>query len=210
MSLIEKRNRSVRISVVETRDGVSERGTRFVRDGVVDERFISVESVREESMSDTPFVRGGDEGRATWFLGTLVVDRVTAEDSGGAFSVTEHLLAPNYETPYHRHHGEEEMFYLLEGELTLYTEDGMFTATAGETVILPRERPHGYRVTSDVPARKLVFVAPAGFEQFFHEAGVSAATRDLPEPTEPDVERLGALAPDYDLELLGPLPEPAE
>lgn len=157
-------------------------------------------------MTPTPFVQNEDEGKASWFLGTLVTNRVTGEETDGAYSLTEHLLPPNYETPYHIHHGEEERFYIIDGELTLHTEEGTLTATPGQTVVIPREQPHGYRITSDEPARKLVLLSPAGFEEFFHEAGEPAKAREIPEPTEPDIQKLETLAPKYDLELLGPLP----
>lgn len=158
-------------------------------------------------MVDTQLLKRADEGSASWFLGTLVTERVTPEETDGAYSLTEHLLPPTYETPYHLHRSEEEVFYVLEGELTLYTENGTFTANPGETVVLPREQPHGYRVTSDEPVRKLVLLSPAGFEGFFREAGETARTRELPEAGEPDFEKLEALAPKYDLEILGPLPK---
>lgn len=161
-------------------------------------------------MGDEPFILDADEGKATWFLGTLVVDRVTAEDTDGAYSITEHRLSPDYETPFHRHRREGEAFYILEGEFTIYTEDGTLVATPGQTGFLPANHAHGYRITSDEPARKLVIIWPGGFEQFFHEAGESATERTIPEPTEPDIEKLEALAPKYDLELLGPLPEAAD
>ena len=156
-------------------------------------------------MTPIPYVQKEDEGIASWFIGTLVTNRITGDETDGAYSLTEHLLPPTYETPYHVHHSEEERFYILEGELTLHTEGGMLIATPGQTVVIPREQPHGYRITSDEPARKLVLLSPAGFEEFFHEAGEPAKERELPEPTEPDIPKLEALAPKYDLEILGPL-----
>lgn len=62
-------------------------------------------------------------------------------------------------------------------------------------------------MTSDGPAKRLVFLVPAGYEAFFHEVGRPAETRTLPESSESDQERLAAIASDYDVEILGPLPE---
>lgn len=159
------------------------------------------------TMGRDPFLVADADGRASWFLGTLVMDRVTAEDTDGAYSITEHHLPPGYETPYHRHDAEGEAFYVLDGELVVHTEGETLVATPGETVVTPSGHPHGYRVTSESPVRKLVFVWPAGFEEFFHEAGEPAATRAIPEPTEPDLDELEALAQEYELALLGPLPQ---
>ncbi len=151
-------------------------------------------------------VRSRDDGRATWVLNSLVMDRVTAEETDGAFSITEHHAHPSYQTPYHRHRGEDEIIYVIAGEFTAVTEDGARTASSGETVVFPRGQPHALRVSSDEPAKALVVCTPAGFEGFFHDAGEPANARTVPEPAEPDIETVEALAPSYDLELLGPPP----
>lgn len=159
-------------------------------------------------MVSEPIVRDTDDGTASWFLNSLVTTRVTGDDTDGAFAVLEHLLPPEYETPYHVHQNEDEISYLLEGEITLHTERGTLTASSGQTLLAPREQPHGFRVTSADPARRLVFLTPAGYEAFFHEVGSPAETRTLPEPSEPDQERLASIAAEYDIEILGPLPDP--
>lgn len=158
-------------------------------------------------MVTEPTVRDRDDGAASWFLNSLVTTRIPGDETDGAFAVLEHVLPPTYETPYHIHHNEAEMSYLLDGEITLYTEQGTLTATPGETLLAPREQPHGFRVTSDDPARRLVFITPAGCEAFFHDVGSPAETRTLPDPAEPDQERLTTIASDYDIDILGPLPE---
>ena len=158
-------------------------------------------------MVTEPTVRTADDVTASWFLGSLVTTRIASEDTDGAVSVLEHLLPPTYETPYHVHHNEDELSYLLEGGITLCTEQGTVTATAGETLIAPRGQPHGFQVTGDSPAKRLVFLVPAGYEAFFHEVGRPAETRRLPDSAEQDREQLSAIASDYDVEILGPLPE---
>lgn len=158
-------------------------------------------------MVPEPTLREPDDGAASWFLNSLVTTLLTGDDTDGAFAVVDHLLPPTYETPYHIHHEEDEISYLLEGEITLFTDQGTMTATADETLIAPRDHPHGFRVTSDAPARRLVFITPAGYEAFFHDVGSPAETRTLPDPSTPDHERLAAIASAYNIELLGPLPD---
>lgn len=79
-------------------------------------------------MVTEPTARTADDVTASWFLGSLVTTRITSEDTDGAVSVLEHLLPPTYETPYHIHHNEDELSYILEGEITLGTERGTVTA----------------------------------------------------------------------------------
>jgi mannose-6-phosphate isomerase-like protein (cupin superfamily) len=58
------------------------------------------------------------------------------------------------------HAGEDEMFYLLSGELVGYCGDENWTATAGRFVFVPRDQVHGYTVTGDAPAWALVITGP--------------------------------------------------
>jgi quercetin dioxygenase-like cupin family protein len=60
----------------------------------------------------------------------------------------------------HVHAGADEMFYLLGGELTGFCEEDRWTATAGSFVFVPRDRPHGFTVTSAGPAKALVITGP--------------------------------------------------
>jgi quercetin dioxygenase-like cupin family protein len=63
--------------------------------------------------------------------------------------------------PAHLHDGEDEMFYLLTGELTGYCDQDSWTARAGSFVFVPRDRPHGFTVTSTGPASALVITGPS-------------------------------------------------
>jgi quercetin dioxygenase-like cupin family protein len=60
----------------------------------------------------------------------------------------------------HVHAGEDEMFYLLAGEIAGFCEEDRWTATAGSFVFVSRDRPHGFIVTSAEPAKALVITGP--------------------------------------------------
>jgi hypothetical protein len=67
----------------------------------------------------------------------------------------------------------------------------------------PKNIPHGLKVAGTTPAQMLLLVTPGGFEQF---------ARDLSEPagkppSPPDVAKLVAIAANYGVDILGPLPE---
>ncbi|MFD1515589.1 cupin domain-containing protein [Halomarina rubra] len=157
----------------------------------------------------TPSKIGAEEGAALWSVGALVTVKLGPEETGGAFSLVEHLADPGFETPYHVHHGEDELFYVLTGEIECrYGDDGEHVVRAGpdETVYLPRDLPHGFRVVSDEPCRMLIQVTPSGLEAFFTDVGMPAERLETPPPAEPDVAMLTERAAGYDLEILGPLP----
>ncbi|WP_165396956.1 cupin domain-containing protein [Natrinema hispanicum] len=157
-----------------------------------------------------PTVMGATDGKAVWSVGVLMVFKTDAERTDGAFTLLEHTAPAGYETPYHVHHGEDELFYILDGEIDCYYGDDGETvsrASPGETVFLPRDVPHGFRVVSDDACRMLVQVTPAGLEELFIEVGEPAKRLETPPQAELDTAALAEAAAAYQLDILGPLPD---
>jgi mannose-6-phosphate isomerase-like protein (cupin superfamily) len=65
----------------------------------------------------------------------------------------------------HVHDGEDDAFYILEGELTFTFGDEEAAAPPGTFVLVPPDVPHGFRNDGDVPVRMLNLHAPAGFDR---------------------------------------------
>ena len=63
------------------------------------------------------------------------------------------------------------MFYLIAGELTGFCEQDRWTAMAGSFVFVPRDREHGFTVTSALPARALVITGPPRLDRQIVERG---------------------------------------
>src|SRR5688572_21942657 len=59
-----------------------------------------------------------DEGEARWWFGSLAVIKATAADTGGQMTIIEITEPPEMEGPLHVHHGEDEGFWILEGDAT--------------------------------------------------------------------------------------------
>jgi quercetin dioxygenase-like cupin family protein len=154
-----------------------------------------------EESSPKLYTLAQDEGQVLWFLGAPILVKATGEQTGGTFGLVEHLLPPGDEAPYHIHHREDEIFYVLEGELTFFSGEQQFTCGPGSYTFLPRDIPHGFRVSNDGPARLLILTVPAGFEQFVIEL-----SEPTPPTEPPDMDRFVALAPKYGIEVLGNLP----
>jgi quercetin dioxygenase-like cupin family protein len=158
----------------------------------------------------TPTVTSESDCPAHWFVGTLTRVKVSGDQTDGEYSIVDHLAPSGWESPFHVHHGEDELFHVMDGEIEVcYGTDGTGRLNAGpqDTVMLPRDVPHGFRVVSDEPCRILVHVTPAGFEEFIAAAGQPAERLVIPDPAEPDVEALTATAAAYDIDILGPLPQ---
>ena len=112
--------------------------------------------------------------------------------------------------PLQVHHEDDEVFTVLDGELTVFLPGREVTLLAGQTFRAPVGIRHSYRVESPT-ARVLVFSAPARFDAFVRAVSEPAAAEELPPPGRPvDPERLAAAAAEQGIELLGPpgaLPE---
>lgn len=142
-----------------------------------------------------------DEGQAVWAFGAQTFIKATGAQTGGAIGLIEQVAPVGVGSPYHVHHGEDEIFFVLEGELTFVSGDQQFTGTAGSYTFLPRDIPHGFKVTGEHPARFFVLTTPAGFEDF-----ILGMSDPAPSTEPPDMNKLMRLAAKHHIEILGPLP----
>ena len=119
----------------------------------------------------------------------------SGDETGGAFGLVEMSEVPaGSMPPLHVHHGHDEGFYVLEGEVTLFAGGSEVTVRAGDFFLAPRGVPHTYRV-GETDSRWLAMSSPAGFERFV----TAVAALDEPAP-----DRVGAVAAEHGIEILGP------
>jgi quercetin dioxygenase-like cupin family protein len=139
-----------------------------------------------------------------WFIDNLARVLVDGEASGGTAAVVELEGRRGDMPPLHIHRREDEIFYVLEGKLSLHLPGGSVELGPGQAAFAPRDVAHVYRVESET-ARWLGITAPAGFDGFVREAGDPAPEEVLPpEGRTHDPARLGEIAGRYGIELLGP------
>jgi quercetin dioxygenase-like cupin family protein len=142
-------------------------------------------------------VIGAADGRYVHFraLGTRYV--VGAEQTGGAFALVEHDLAPHsLGAPMHTHEREEEISHVLVGRLGVQIGGDVLEAGPGDTVVKPRGVAHAFWNPGDEPVRFLELITPAGFESYF--ADVEPI---LNAEGEPDGAALGAVMGRYGLSM---------
>jgi ketosteroid isomerase-like protein/quercetin dioxygenase-like cupin family protein len=138
------------------------------------------------------------------FFGSPTVVHATGDTTDGRFCLAEHVtMPPGLTSPYHRHHNEDEAFYVLDGHVRFVADGEWLDGLPGTWVYGPRGIPHGFKVVGTRPARMLLMCAPAGFEKFMLEL---CAPLDA-EPAPPDMATLAAAAARFALDILGPLPE---
>lgn len=152
-------------------------------------------------------------GESYWFFGQLVTIKAAADTTNGHAGITECLGPRGTGSPLHVHRNEDEWFFVVEGELTIWIGGETVVLPAGSFAYGPRDIPHTFMVTSDV-ARFLLVVNPGGFESFIRAVGQPAPSLTIPpaDDSEPDAEQMAALvalAAKHGVELLGPLGIPA-
>ena len=144
------------------------------------------------------------QGEALWFFGGLATVKASSEQTGGTYAITEQVFPKGMATPLHVQ-PDDETFYVLEGDLTFYLEDGQpLSASAGSFVHLPAGTAHAYQVDSETA--RLLNITTAQHEAFFRAAGEPAQARSLPPQAPPDMDRVTAAADEHGVEILGPPP----
>ncbi|MCP3804856.1 cupin domain-containing protein [Allokutzneria sp. A3M-2-11 16] len=154
------------------------------------------------------------EQTAVWLLGGLAQIRVPGAATGNTFTVVQHTGKRGYNTPEHVHHYEDELFLVLDGTLRMVCDGREFTAAAGATVVIPRNTPHAFVITSPTAAFLTIHVTPEPgnrpqFDLFLAAELPRAAELSLPpESVEYDLDRLVSLGEEYAFTRVGPAPTP--
>lgn len=131
-------------------------------------------------------------------FGDILMNRIvrTGHTPGGV-AVQEWTVEAGYlGAPPHRHTNEDEVFYVLEGEMTVMQDDDVTTIGVGSYVVLPRGHLHGFWNSGDVPAKMLVILSPGAVEPYFDEASHYAPTDGSPH----DLAGVMRVSADYGME----------
>jgi hypothetical protein len=112
-------------------------------------------------------------------------------------SITYGEADPFNGPPAHVHDREDEIFIVLEGEVTFEVAGERFSCGPMGTAFLPRGTPHSFMTGPD-GARCLTVVTPGGFEGFFAE--IARSQFRLPQ----DVASVAEIAARYGSRFTGP------
>jgi len=142
---------------------------------------------------------------SVWYNGSLLTFLATGEETDGQFALIEAVARRGNVPPPHIHHREDEIFYVLEGEIVISVGDRTIKGTSGTMVFLPRDVRHSFTIESD-QSRMLILLTPAGLEAWFKEFSVPALAMTLPPADEPEyreLQRMLQAAPRYGIEFVG-------
>jgi quercetin dioxygenase-like cupin family protein len=129
---------------------------------------------------------------------TSVTLKATREHTGGQFFLSEVILAPGGPAPPpHVHDVLHDMFYVLEGTLTLRMGDETRELGAGGFACMAPGTVHTFSNPGDAPVRFLNLNVPGGFEEYMRELGAALAGGTPPTP-----EEIGRIASRYDVRVV--------
>jgi quercetin dioxygenase-like cupin family protein len=140
-----------------------------------------------------------------WMTGRITV-KAGPDETGNAFSQFEVNDPRGSAPPLHVHHNDDEAFYVLDGEVTVFVGGERIDLGAGDYCFAPRGIRHTWIVRSK-RARMLVTISPSGTEQLFVSLGVPVTGSEPPtQPVMPPMPEVARLFGAQGVEILGPPP----
>ena len=95
--------------------------------------------------------------------------KVITSDAKGDLFVIEQANQRRGGPPLHVHHGEDELFYVLDGEYAVQVGETRYALKTGDCILGPRGVPHAWAFVGSTSGRLLLSFAPAGkMEAFFN------------------------------------------
>ncbi|MFC4051583.1 cupin domain-containing protein [Actinomadura syzygii] len=153
-------------------------------------------------MSIPYLAQAGEQQKLEWLDGGTFAVLLDAAATDGQVTVGRFDVSKGEAPPFHMHTREDEIFLLIEGSALLWVGDEEMELSEGGIGYLPRNIPHGYRITSD-HADLLMIATPGGIEGMFRQAG---RDRSAPRPDGFEIapEVLAAAADAYGQVVVGP------
>jgi mannose-6-phosphate isomerase-like protein (cupin superfamily) len=127
--------------------------------------------------------------------------KVLTAETAGAMFVMEQGNAKKGGPARHLHHGQDELFYVIEGEYIVEIGSERFHLKTGDCVLGPREVPHAWAFVGETPGKLLLSYSPAGkMEQFFDDREKLGIKKGAYSSTPEQQEAMRS----YGMEWLGP------
>jgi quercetin dioxygenase-like cupin family protein len=154
----------------------------------------------------TPAIGSTGEQRSYRFLDTLTYVRVSGDETDGRVAVVEMQLREGHAPPMHVHQSADETIHVLDGQVAVHTAEETRVLEPDSSVVLPKGEQHS--LVARERSTVLASATPAGFDAFVEAVGQPAETETVPTepPSEEAIGRVNELAPEHDIEIVGPPP----
>ena len=130
---------------------------------------------------------------------------LTGERTNGANWMGRFREDPGFMTHLHYHPKTDEQVYILEGVLSVYTDEKWHELGPGTVGVLPRGKPHAQGNRSDKPVHFIGSGAPAGFDKLF--PAVDELMKRMKPGTPEFIAEFQRISAGCDIVSLGPAPK---
>lgn len=137
----------------------------------------------QNSTMNRPYIVKPD-ATPRYILGTATIMCAAGANSYGDADMWLGSFQPGQGIPMHLHTREDENIYVIEGELTVQTDEGELKVKAGEFVHLPNNSPHALWNRSESETKVFTIAAPSGMHQVFADLAALPPTAEFPEIAE--------------------------
>jgi len=122
-----------------------------------------------------------------------VTIKATTEDTAGSLYLGETSIVPGFPgPPLHVHDRLHDMFYVLEGTLTMQVGDESHELGPGSFACIPPGVAHTFSNRGEATVRFLNFNTPGGWESYMRDLGAAGT---------PTPEEIGRIASRYDFRI---------
>jgi mannose-6-phosphate isomerase-like protein (cupin superfamily) len=117
----------------------------------------------------TPVLLAPGEGRA-YDMGRInAVFKADGDETAARYSISEWWLEPNTQGPGAHSHPEDDIFYVIEGTMSILIGETWNHATRGSFVLVPGGTTHDFENRTDTRAGVLNLSIPGAFEPHMPE-----------------------------------------
>lgn len=121
-------------------------------------------------------------GHAVFFRALGTTYKILSESVNGSAAIVEHTLeAKSLGAPMHKHTHEDEISYVLEGELSVIQDGKEEKAVRGQYIVKPRDKFHTFWNAGTERIRFIEFIVPGNFSNYFNEMAPYLAAGQPPQ-----------------------------
>src|SRR5262245_53961837 len=154
------------------------------------------QKIEDDKFNQEPIVVLPGSGEELNSAGSQTFHKIKSSNTHGVFAVMEFVTPPGKGVALHVHEREDELVYLLEGEIEVTLGNQKMKAVPGVMAILARGIPHGFINLGNNPSRLLDTILPGQFDNYFVELAALYAAGD------PSEEEIDALSRKYRIKYL--------
>lgn len=143
-----------------------------------------------------PLIIQPGTGKDLHAFGNVLSVMLSGEQTGGTLSIMSELTPPGAGPPLHRHNREDEIFIVIEGQISYFANDVWSEVGPGGLVYLPKGAAHTYRNIGTTPSRHWIITTPSGFENFF-----AKCAEEFTRPDGPDQMRINDIHHQHGIEV---------